>query len=120
MRQVLDLADLDSCQVAALSEHFGESLDAPCGHCSWCLDGQQQHAGAPRRTVSIDDATWTNATALRTGQHAALFAEPRTLARFLCGVGSPALSRARMQRHPLFGALAQVSFEEVLTRASRE
>ena len=43
----------------------------------------------------------------------------RCLARFLCGVNSPWMLKAKLQTHPLFGALAHVPFAEVLTQAER-
>ena len=42
---------------------------------------------------------------------------PRQLARFLCGLTSPATSRERLGRHAGFGLLARVPFAAVLTRA---
>jgi ATP-dependent DNA helicase RecQ len=52
---------------------------------------------------------------LVTEGHEAL-AAPRQLARFLCGLASPATSRTRpaLTRHRLFGALADTPFAEVL------
>jgi ATP-dependent DNA helicase RecQ len=39
---------------------------------------------------------------------------PRQLARFLCGLTSPATTRERLGRHAAFGVLARVPFAEVL------
>jgi hypothetical protein len=37
------------------------------------------------------------------------------VARFLCGISSPATARARLStRHPMFGMLADVPFRDVL------
>ena len=49
-------------------------------------------------------------------QHRAVLGEPRTVARFLCGIKSPALTRAKLTRHPLFGATAEADFGDVLAR----
>ena len=46
-------------------------------------------------------------------EHAAL-ASPRQLARFLCGIASPATTRARLRRHAMFGRFDSVPFYEVL------
>jgi ATP-dependent DNA helicase RecQ len=43
-----------------------------------------------------------------------LLSEPRALACLLCGLTSPHLTRARLSRHPLFGALADADFAAVL------
>jgi ATP-dependent DNA helicase RecQ len=39
---------------------------------------------------------------------------PRQRARFLCGITSPATTRAKLTRGPLFGALATLRFADVL------
>jgi ATP-dependent DNA helicase RecQ len=36
------------------------------------------------------------------------------MARFLCGLASPAASRAKLGKHELFGALADAPFQQVL------
>jgi ATP-dependent DNA helicase RecQ len=46
-------------------------------------------------------------------RHAAL-KTPRQLARFLCGITSPAVTRARLGRHDAFGLLESRPFAEVL------
>ncbi len=45
---------------------------------------------------------------------------PRQVARFLCGLSSPATTRARLTRHRLFGALADVPFPTVLELAETQ
>jgi len=42
----------------------------------------------------------------------------RQVARFLAGLGSPALTRARLTRHPLFGAAEDRPFGEILAWVS--
>ena len=116
LASVLDFAGHDGCLSAALCAHFGEALPGACGHCSVCLTGP---AVLPRRDVAaIDDDTWTAALELR-AEHPETLEPPRSLARFLSGVSSPRLSRARLTRHPLFGALDAVPFAELLSRAER-
>ncbi len=117
LHQVLELAALDQCQVSALAAHFGESLDDSCGHCSWCLHGKTSTPLPIRVATTIDDDVWRQAIALRQAQREVL-SDPRAFARFLCGVGSPTLSRAKLRSHALFGALDHVPFEAVLSRAS--
>jgi ATP-dependent DNA helicase RecQ len=46
--------------------------------------------------------------------HPEALAGARQQARFLCGITSPAASRARLSRDPLFGVLAERRFAEVL------
>jgi ATP-dependent DNA helicase RecQ len=117
LRQVLELAGHDGCQVSRLGAHFGEALDRPCGHCSWCLGGHKPAVIPPRPRHAIDPEVRRQAQALR-AEKPALFREPRTLARFLCGLSSPRLSRERLGGHPFFGKLEQVPFPEVLAWVS--
>jgi len=117
LHQVLDWVRHDGCQVSALGAYFGEPLERPCGHCSWCQrrDGPAQIP--PRIPPIIDEHTWQQAASVRE-QHPDVLSEPRALARFLCGVGSPWLLRAKLQANLLFGALAHVPFPTVLQKAA--
>ena len=119
LHQVLELATHDGCQVTRLCAHFGEVLPAPCGHCTWCLSNHNPLCLPPRPTVVIDDTIWHQATLLRREQPDPL-ADHRALARFLCGLTSPKLTRHRLTAHQLFGALAHVPFATVLQRATHD
>ncbi len=116
LQDVLSLAGHDSCQVSALSAHFDRPLDAPCGHCSWCINGQTPVLLPPRPVPGIDEHVWGQLAAL-VQDHAEVLAEPYAQARFLCGVTSPRLTRAKLSSHVLFGALAHIPFQDVLSRA---
>ena len=72
----------------------------------------QDSVPAPR----LDDGARALVDAVRAEGHAAL-REPRALARFLCGLSSPAFTRARLGRHPRFGALEEWPFASVLAAA---
>jgi ATP-dependent DNA helicase RecQ len=119
LRQVARWVEQDACQVAALGAHFGDPLDRPCGHCSWCRQGGKLVKLPARPGAAIDPALWEQASGLRR-QHGKELGEPRSLARFLCGVNSPWMLKAKLQTHPLFGALAHVPFAEVLNQAEKE
>jgi ATP-dependent DNA helicase RecQ len=116
LNQVVDLVGHDGCQVSRLGEHFGEPLPEPCGHCSWCLNGQKPVPMPERPRVEMNPALWEQALALRQKNPDPLD-EPRALARFLCGLSSPRLRGKKLQKHALFGALAHVPFAEVMRRA---
>jgi ATP-dependent DNA helicase RecQ len=118
LRQVAQWVEQDNCQVAALGKHFGDPLDRPCGHCSWCRRGGKPAILPSRPTVHIDPALWSQAVGLRR-QYARELGHARGLARFLCGVNSPWLRKAKLPSHPLFGALDEVPFAEVLARAEK-
>jgi len=115
--QVLRLVQTPGCLSNALVAHFGEQRETPCGHCSRCQ-------GA--RPTRIDESTpaalptTLDPSALRalSAAHPQALGEQRQLARFLCGITSPAATRARLSRHALFGALAERRFEHVLEFAA--
>jgi len=115
LRQVTDLVELDGCQAAALSAHFGED-HPPCGHCTWCVNGGTAAVLPPSRMQPIDEKVCREAQNVRR-QYPETFQDPRTMARFLCGVSTPWLSRAKLTGHPLFGALERVPFADLLERA---
>jgi ATP-dependent DNA helicase RecQ len=113
VQQVLALVESPTCQVNALTAYFGERRQAPCGHCTVCLDGPvrlPRPSGQPPISRVVDAAE-LDALAR---QNAAALGEARQQARFLCGLSSPGLSAARLGRHALFGALEQHPFAEVL------
>lgn len=108
LEQVCRWAESPGCLQQALVSYFGETLARPCGQCSVCRDGPLR---LPPRCQAAPDVAQIQS--VRQEGHEAL-ATPRQLARFLCGIGSPKTSRARLGRHPLFGALMDVPFAEVL------
>lgn len=116
LQEVLTLAGNDGCQVSALCAHFDRPLDAPCGHCSWCQGGQTPVQLPPRPVPTIDEEIWRGMAAL-VSAHGEVLSEPYAQARFLCGVTSPKLTRAKLSSHDLFGTLAHVPFQDVLSRA---
>ncbi|MBE2205315.1 MAG: hypothetical protein IAE94_13360, partial [Chthoniobacterales bacterium] len=63
------------------------------------------------REISLEDLKIIQT--LRSEQHAAL-RSPRPLARFLCGIRSPATLRDRLTRHDAFGLLEDMPFRSVL------
>ena len=114
VRDVVALAARDGCVTNALLAHFGEERDTPCGHCSWCESGRPADFPAPPAPPPVDAAVNPAEVRALAVSHPDVFAAPRQIARFLCGLTSPAVSRARLGRHPLFGALEDRRFAEVL------
>jgi ATP-dependent DNA helicase RecQ len=115
--QVLDLVTHDGCQVKALVGYFGEQRSAPCGHCGHCLSGRA--AELPPAAIPPPLPAGFDEEGLRVlrQEHPVILGSARRLARLLCGLGSPALTRARLTRHPLFAALEERRFSEVLAWA---
>jgi ATP-dependent DNA helicase RecQ len=114
IQQVLALVQHAGCQTNALVAHFGERRQAPCGHCSFCLSGQPRRLPQPAALPPPEQLVDPRELAPLCTTHPDALREPRQQARFLCGLTSPALSRARLGRHPLFGALERHRFGDVL------
>src|SRR5690625_4825894 len=111
LRQVQELVESESCRSAMLAAHFGETLAKDCGHCSRCLG--QPLTVLQRQSRAIPAGLTAKLEALLQDE-AAVLATPRALTRFLCGVSSPGLSRAKLTAQPLFGVLAEHPFTTVL------
>ncbi len=115
LRQVLNLSAHRGCLTGYLTKHFGETLPQPCGHCDRCR-------GIPARTIKrpkirrVMDEEIAAVRTLVDEKHAALNT-PRQLAKFLCGMASPAVVRARLTRNHAFALLADLPFSEVLAIA---
>ncbi len=115
LQQVLGLSAYRGCLTGYLTKHFGEKLDSPCGHCDRCRGVPSKMIKRPKfRRVTDEEIALVRS--LVDEKHAALNT-PRQLARFLCGMASPAAARARLTRHSAFGLLAALPFSEVLTVA---
>jgi ATP-dependent DNA helicase RecQ len=114
IQQVVALVTNEGCQVNALVAYFGEQRDEPCGHCCYCLGGivQRLPEGIPQPT--FDAVVDRGALAELAAAQPAALGLPRQRARFLCGITSPATSRAKLTRGELFGALADRRFADVL------
>jgi ATP-dependent DNA helicase RecQ len=111
-RQVLEFACLDGCRTRYLGQYFGEAASEPCGHCGWCLGERVESLpAAPQRDLGGPETALLKGLLAR--RHEAL-ATPRQLTRFLCGLASPATSRAKLTKDLAFGALANLSFQTVL------
>jgi ATP-dependent DNA helicase RecQ len=114
VEQVIGLVTHEGCQTNYLLGYFGERRGEPCGHCGFCETGVANVMPPPLPAPPIERVLEVPAfEALVAAQPQAL-GEPRQQARFLCGLSSPALSRARLGRHALFGALEGRRFGEVL------
>lgn len=128
--EVVALATVTECQASMLGAHFGEPLDEPCGHCAACVRAlkkddsaadppSQIEAATERSEASIDETLWKEAVRLREAERAAL-ASPQRFTKFLCGISSPKLTRAKLSGHELFGILEHVPFRQILDRARQD
>ncbi len=120
-REARDLARLDGivefatgsgCLTARLLAYFGESMEKPCGHCGGCAgEATDSLPVSPVPDITASDIAAIQS--LRKEGHAALRSK-RALARFLCGISSPATTRDRLTRHDAYGMLGSVPFADVL------
>ena len=62
---------------------------------------------------AIPDDEWAAMSALRAENHAAL-GTPLQMARFLCGIPSPAATKAKLQRRVDFGVWQHHRFSDIL------
>ncbi|MBT6273446.1 MAG: RecQ family ATP-dependent DNA helicase, partial [Chromatiales bacterium] len=115
IQRVVQLVAHDGCVTQHLLQYFGEDR-ATCGHCCRCqgvavaaLNG----ADAPQ----LADQDERQVRNLFAAGHASI-ATPRQLARFLCGITSPATTRAKLRRETrMFGVYESTPFKSVLKLA---
>lgn len=109
--EILHLINHSGCKVRFLLRYFGEELGRDCGHCEWCLTGENSNI---ERTLGVvTEEHFESISELVSRGYDAL-STPRQLARFLCGLSSPATSRAKLGKLDTFGLLSHIPFPEVL------
>ncbi|BDS06653.1 ATP-dependent DNA helicase RecQ [Oceaniferula spumae] len=102
------------CLAVSLVGYFGEKLTKPCGHCASCL-GKSRPRKLPlssTREVTMDELEIIQRLV---AEKRAPLSSPQRLARFLCGIYSPAMMRYRLYQHNHWGMLARHSFDDVET-----
>ncbi len=112
--EVLELVTRDGCQTNALVGYFGELRETGCGHCTWCRTLEAQRLPARAGLPEPEDRIDIQALHSLIESHAEALDEARQAARFLCGLTSPALTRAKLTRHALFGTAGEYPFAKVL------
>lgn len=118
LSQILDFASQPGCITRRLLGYFGETLsEENCGHCHYCRTGQPvERMELPARlVVPLGDSAERDIRALMAERLPSL-ATPRQVTRFLCGLASPATSRAKLSRRPEFGRYGATPFRTVLTK----
>lgn len=112
IQQVLKLATQDGCITRHLLQYFGEERE-DCGHCNRCQGTRPTPLG-DAHPPSIGTSDRTAIQKLIAEKHPSI-ETPRQLSRFLCGITSPATTRARLRKETkLFGAHDSIPFQSVL------
>jgi ATP-dependent DNA helicase RecQ len=117
VRRVMAFADHAGCRTQYLWEYFGEKR-GPCGHCCHCEGIAHRRVPPPARS-QIDRFPYQQLRKLQDEAPGALDT-PRQQTRFLCGLSSPATTRAKLKHHSLFGLFESIPFHEVLALAEKE
>jgi len=105
-----------ACLNRSLDAYFGfREPSGACGHCPACC-------GAVPAEVEAEEAEpvpeeLRSAIMELAGQRKPALARPAQLTRFLLGLASPAAMRVRLWSHPLYGALADRSWQDVWIEA---
>lgn len=111
IHSVLAFANNPACLSQQLMQYFGETSAQACGICNHC-----RQAPVPVNlpvAAPLSSEQKNTIASLKHENHAAL-RQPRQLARFLCGLPSPATSRSTLKSHPAFGVLGAVPFALVM------
>jgi ATP-dependent DNA helicase RecQ len=115
---ILEFVAAPGCITRRLLAHFGESLAAEnCGHCHFCRTGEPA-TRIVLPAVPVKPFTAQDGQAIRgliDERHAAM-SSPRAVTRLLCGLSSPATTRAKLTRRPEFGRWAATPFRTVLAQ----
>lgn len=114
LQEVLDWISLDQCQTSALCERFDKALEKDCGHCGYCESSKPVAIGEPAQKSVPPDVLKT-ANALQQSNSVVL-ATPADVTKVLCGLSSPAISKAKLTKHELFGCCAEIAFATVLAQ----
>jgi ATP-dependent DNA helicase RecQ len=111
--QVIRFANGHECFAVQLLRYFGESEAQICSVCNRCIDGMQEAQSIEVHVDEIRGSHLAGVRALIAENHSAL-RQPRQVARFLCGLPSPATARGKLRQHEAFGLLAGLPFNKVL------
>ncbi|GHC56702.1 ATP-dependent DNA helicase RecQ [Roseibacillus persicicus] len=110
LESVVDFLGETECLTTHLLGYFGEKDAERCGKCSACLGLAQPLPERAYPELSLEDLELIQT--LMAERQAAL-RNPKQMARFLCGIASPASAGTGLKRHRAFGIFADLPFQEV-------
>ncbi len=114
IKALLAFIEHEGCHANALAAYFGEVRAERCGNCAQCITGKRSVMPPGLDLLPVLTTADENELQKLRTQHQAALAHPRQVARFLCGLPSPALTKAKLTKHPLYGKLQDVRFHRVL------
>ncbi|HCG7051190.1 TPA: RecQ family ATP-dependent DNA helicase [Vibrio parahaemolyticus] len=109
---MLGLFQSSDCLSHQLASYFADhNAPAHCGHCSVC---RGQRAVFPPRIYDQPEPAVASAWIAEFVQLSPSAISNEAIARFLCGISTPLISQLKASKLSGYGALANVSFEQVL------
>ena len=124
---IIKLLEHRGCKVRFILNFFGENFNRECGHCEWCITGNDTTPVSPPE-YSLTEGDRFIISKL-TENFPDVLNSSRRIARFLCGISSPLTSRTRiayitpdgvgrkqsLTRHKDFGKFSHVPFTKILS-----
>lgn len=111
LKTMVEYMNKPQCFSQQLIAYFGEP-SGTCGTCSYCM-GKHHTPVQTANEHDITDEQLALINQIHSEAHHGL-AHPRQLARFLCGLPSPATRSPTLKKHKSFGALCDIGFLQVL------
>ncbi|EGQ9248275.1 recombinase RecQ [Vibrio parahaemolyticus] len=109
---MLGLFQSSDCLSHQLASYFADhNAPAHCGHCSVC---RGQRAVFPPRIYDQPEPAVASAWIAEFVQLSPSAISNEAITRFLCGISTPLISQLKASKLSGYGALANVSFEQVL------
>ncbi|WP_274056860.1 RecQ family ATP-dependent DNA helicase [Vibrio parahaemolyticus] len=109
---MLGLFQSSDCLSHQLASYFADhNAPAHCGHCSVC---RGQRAVFPPRIYDQPEPAAASAWIAEFVQLSPSAISNEAITRFLCGISTPLISQLKASKLSGYGALANVSFEQVL------
>jgi ATP-dependent DNA helicase RecQ len=120
IQSILAYANNPKCLSQQLIEYFGEAANA-CGICSHCRAQARAEPIVQVAALVAPQITVRQREFIAEVQHEhhAALQQARQLARFLCGLPSPATARSSLRQHKAFGALENLGFQQLLELAKQ-
>ncbi|MGB0774828.1 MAG: RecQ family ATP-dependent DNA helicase [Akkermansiaceae bacterium] len=100
------------CLAQSMLKHFGESLSNRCGECSSCLGKHNPRKLPYTAAEEITDDEFNVIREMVRNPHPALSSSER-IARYLCGIYSPAMMRYRLYQRDTWALIARLPYDHV-------